>query len=54
MNSIATKEEIVEAIMKLDKWRDIEYIFDSVFNTRNLVFTKWLKDNGNEIIKKLK
>lgn len=54
MNGIAVKEEIAEAILKLDKWRDIEYILDSIFNTRNLVFTKWLKDNSNEIIRKLK
>jgi len=51
MNNIATKEEIAEAILKLDNWRDIEYILDSVFNNRNLVFTKWLKDLGGVTVK---
>lgn len=49
MNNVLTKEEIVSAILKLDNWKDIEYIIDKIYNFRNPVFDKWSKDNRDKI-----
>ena len=45
------RNEIIDYILKLEDWKDIEYILQMIWNRRNIVFQKWLrrvKDKASE------